>query len=314
MKKLTAGIITCFLLTTLATSCTPPQTFERGEVMELYQIAYNSISRFYESQDDITVYIKEDGEWEPFLVLEASYPGSGNGGTLLLRKYLLPQRVPWFIIEHWREAAQRLSMIHYQISYIDQWLNTAYLHRFTPEMQARILLTNIAVESEDSTINHRRTTTVPRQIFLLSLEEVGGVSRNLRPNIIEGKRLDYFIPGRWFQDAGVRADIRRERLKTTTRGADRDDIKYPYYSKEFGLQRGSTFGGGVSSRSFNWWLRSGRQGHGGDLIYLVMDFGMVQTRQNSDINLVRPAFTLPKDTPIVLYEIEPGRLVYVIHQ
>jgi len=244
MIKALSGFFACFLLIILATSCTPPQTFERGEVMELYQIAYNSISRFYESQDDITVYIKEDGEWEPFLVLEASYPGSGNGGTLLLRKYLLPQRVPWFIREHWRETAQDANSFRYQVSYIDHWLSTVYFNRLAPEMQTRILLTNIAVESDDSTFSHRKTITVPRQIFLLSLEEVGGVSRNLRPEIVEGKRLDYFIPGRWFQDAGVRADIRRERLKATTRGADRDDIIYPYYSYEYGEQRGSTFLGG----------------------------------------------------------------------
>jgi len=148
---------------------------ERVELMQLMDIAYDvRWDRFYEGKDDITVYIKENGQWEPFLVLTANYPGEGNGEVLLLRKFLLDER------KAWREPDSG-PRAYYPYSCIDRWLNMEYIQRFSYAIQEQILTTNIEVwdgylrpnPRVDGHLHKIGTQIIERQFFLLSLEEMG---------------------------------------------------------------------------------------------------------------------------------------------
>jgi hypothetical protein len=273
---------------------------ERLEVMQLRDIAYDvRWDRFYDGKDDFTVYIKENGVWEPFLVLTAHYPGEGNGETLLLRRYLIAEPRPWRLPE--TPGTRRM---YYATSDIDHWLNTEYIKSFAPSMQERILMTNIETwdgnqrpfpDQNISRSNRVQSQVISRQIFLLSLTELGGQVYNFDP--IEGEVLDFF--NRTFIRRSVGGlltptelwELHRARYMATQRGVEA-------VWGELGVTR--------------WWLRSRRTSTFDNSIAVVMDTFYAIPELAPDNIRVRPAFCLPGDTPIHLIELD-GRLVYVIH-
>jgi|GEM_PF-6152069 len=271
--------------------------------MLLYQVAYDSLGRFYRNQDDITVYIRENGEWEPFLVLEASYPGEGNGGVLMLRKYLIQERRPWLAQENRRSALLGhggKDFRYYPMTDIDAWLETEYLQMFSPSIQERFLSTNIEVwdglsHSGDTGIrNVSVTEIVPRRVFLLSENETGKVRGGAR-RAVEGEPIAYFHSGSsWFHQ-----NLVLERRMAIPRHE---------YTGDRSLPRG----GGTGFHGYSWWLRSVAWTEATGAIYTIKQDGFTMSLMFRSSTFIRPAFTMPRDTVIELYEVD-GRMVYVIH-
>jgi len=275
---------------------------ERLPVMQLQDIAYDvRWDRFYESKDEFTVYIRENGRWEPFLVLTANYPGEGNGEVLLLRRYLI------YEARQWRAFNLITATEYYATSDIDAWLNTEYISWFSPGMQEQILTTHI--ETWDGRLvpnprmpeHHVRTGTqiIQRQIFLLSFTEMGG--EVWHSDAVEGEVLDYFNldfirrSSRRRLSLEEQGILHRERFSTTTRCGDTNSVRNPITN--------ATAGGTW------WWLRSRRASIVGNTVGIVRE--NLHVGGESGFIRVRPALCLPRNTPIYLVELD-GRWVYAI--
>jgi len=239
-------------------------------------------------------------------VLEASYPGEGNGGTLLLRRYLIQERRPWVARENRRDARLGYGgkdFRYYPMSDIDAWLESEYIQVFSEGMQERILTANIEVWDG---LSHGRpgavrnvtvTETVPRRIFLLSENETGWMSMG-PSRAREGEPIAYFNPGRGHGNLQARQHVMFERRVATPRYEYTGELRHPERSRE--------------SVNYSWWLRSVRWTQATGTIATIWGVGMSNHLGLSNYTFVRPAFTLPRDTIVERYEIN-GRRVYVIH-
>jgi len=264
--------------------------------MELRQIAFDSLGNSFENTGNITVYIKEAGAWEPFLVLQSNYPGQGNGGTLLLRKYFLEERMPWQTLDNWHQHRPT----YYPLSHMSNWLETVYIQLFSPAMQQRILTTYIQVETGEDNPVERQLQTIPSRVFLLSEYEVGSATLNTRARAREGSPIEFFNPGRRYGNLQDRNDVMHERRIANTR--------YPYQ----GDTSPSWGGGGGNPGYSSWWLRTEMDTIARDTISAIMFDGTLGFIHAEDYTFVRPAFTLPGNTVIKRYEVESGRVVFVI--
>jgi len=249
--------------------------------MLLRQIAYDSLGRTFSNPDDIRVYIREKGIWQPFLVLTANYMGSDR--VLLLRMHIMDESIEFLSPEthELRTSTNRRGIQYYPNSDIDIWLNTEYINSFSQSIKENILTTEIVVwdgqrHEEPLGFWHQRgTEIVEKRVFLLSAAEVGApVSRN---DPVDGQFLAYFK--------------RNDRLVTTQKGE-------------------------IAA----WWLRSVYSTVIGNTVAIIggldgESFAFHTVNYNPFTNLpgMRPAFTLPSDTNIELYAIGVGGKVYVIH-
>lgn len=133
----------------------------------LERIAYDKCGR------ESVVYIKEEDEYIPYLVLAADY----EGNVLLLREYLLPEEMPyepsplgnglWPTYEYGS---------YYEKSSIDKFLNTDFLGMFSSGMQEAIVDTKIEITDIESYHGPNRanvTRKIDRKVFLLSAVELG---------------------------------------------------------------------------------------------------------------------------------------------
>ena len=273
-----------------------------GQAMPLYRSAYDSLGIFYLNQNSITVYIRENGEWEPFLALESSYPGEGNGGVLLLRRYLIQERRPWSTIGN-RELSPDPG-VYYPLSEIDNWLETEYFHMFSPSIQDRILTTNIEVwdgfnhAPEGTSAIRTVTESMPRKVFLLSENEVGQM-RGGATRAAEGEPIAYFHPGSRYGLRSMQQSLSNSRRAATPRD-------------EYTGDRTVRLGGGGGFHGYSWWTRTVRWSGINGTIFATMHNGGTHHVINRDSTFVRPAFTMSRDTVIELYRVD-GRMVYVIH-
>ena len=131
-------------------------------------IAYSSLK----SEDDYRVYIKEDGKYVPFLVIDNGYE---KGSTLLLREEILAET------KRMNEYSS-----YYKDSEIDRYLNGSYYENLK---EIHSLIESTAVEIvKDEAIGSTGdgTEKINRNVFLLSAYELGFDMEK------EGKRLGYF--------------------------------------------------------------------------------------------------------------------------
>lgn len=130
-------------------------------------------------EKDYTVYIKENGEFEPYLVLTSDY----NGNTLLLRKFLLEKE---YAFE--KEGVD----IYYENSSIDKFLNNEYVKTLDSYIQDNIVNTSILVTKGYTSEKGFEMDVYPieRKVFLISCAEIGleGWARVGK----EGETLEYF--------------------------------------------------------------------------------------------------------------------------
>ena len=131
-------------------------------------IAYSGLK----SKDDYRVYIKEDGKYVPFLVIDNGYE---KGSTLLLREEILAET------KRMNEYSS-----YYKDSEIDRYLNGSYYENLK---EIHSLIESTAVEIvKDEAIGSTGdgTEKINRNVFLLSAYELGFDMEK------EGKRLGYF--------------------------------------------------------------------------------------------------------------------------
>ena len=131
-------------------------------------IAYNK----FKNKDDYTVYVKEDGKYIPFLVIDNGYV---SGSTLLLRESVL---------DEFRRMNDYSS--YYKNSEIDRFLNSEYYNSLK-EIHYVIKSTSVEITKEEAVgFSYDETEYIDRYVFLLSRKELDYDFEN------EGKKLDYF--------------------------------------------------------------------------------------------------------------------------
>lgn len=155
--------------------------------LTLKQIAYDN------SRENSVVYIKENGEYIPYLVLTSDY----GGNVLLLRENLLPEPMQYKRPPHGEEyGALGVGYdysSYYEESSIDEFLNTAFLEAFSPEVRAAIVDTMIEVTDMDRYEEWNYAThMIRRKVFLLSSVELGVVYSVGTMEAKEGDPLKYF--------------------------------------------------------------------------------------------------------------------------
>ena len=227
-----------------------------------------------------TIYISEDGEYVPYLVLTTDYNGDGN--VLLLRKYLLDEMMVFNYLQN--EVPEGLTSgvnfrpSYYRTSKIDSFLNGEFLERLSAIediiVNSNIVITHIYSIGRGGS----KLQAIERKIFLLSHMEVTGISRGVI--LAEGEPLQFFV--------GIRNHNLRTRLRIATT---------------------------ADGEPHNWWLRTSVNSN--VLVAGVIDFrgGAGGTAVRDPLGSpefgVRPAFCLPRDTPIKEMEID-GRIVFVL--
>lgn len=148
------------------------------------------------SEGDPVVYIRENGEYVPYLVLTADY----GGNVLLLREHLLPEAMQYEPSPH-GETVDGLSGgwafydfgSYYEKSSIDAFLSTDFLEVFRPEVRAAIVDTLIEVTDEECYEKWNYAThRIRRKVFLLSSVELGVRYSDGYTTAREGEPLAYF--------------------------------------------------------------------------------------------------------------------------
>jgi hypothetical protein len=168
----------CFLLM-LTSSCSVAL---QPDKTELHQLVYGNRRQ---SPDEYTVYIQEDGVYEPYLVIDGNY----GGGVLLLRKYLTEEAVAF--------CEGQISQ-YYPVSDIDKYLNTMFIEKLAPALQEMILDTSICVATVDSHLagsGYKQTENIQRKVFLLSVTEMDVLKYGTSTVRIEGEPLVFYKHG-----------------------------------------------------------------------------------------------------------------------
>jgi len=139
---------------------------------------------------DYRIFLKENGHFVPYLVLTANYSGSGD--VLLLREYLLDQKVAFNYSPYGRNLWSGLDFGgYYPNSNIDNFLNIEFANTLCEAVIAAIVPSNIMVTDKSSMgVTGRTSTTITRYVFLLSLRELG--VPDLSTTVPEGERLRFF--------------------------------------------------------------------------------------------------------------------------
>lgn len=140
-----------------------------------------------ESKAPEKVYIAEQGEYVPYLVLTDDY----DGNVLLLREQLLPELMPYK--EHSDLWSHDEYGSYYEWSSVDAYLKQEFLDRFTEQVRDYIVDTTIEVTSLSAYDEWDYAThTIERKAFLLSSVEMGVKGFDGYTTTTEGKPLDYF--------------------------------------------------------------------------------------------------------------------------
>lgn len=139
------------------------------------------------SQEAQVVYIAEQGEYVPYLVLTGDY----DGNILLLREQVLPEPMPF--LEHSNLWSHYEYGSYYEQSSVDAYLNEEFLDRFTKTVRdyiadTTIEVTDLAAYDEWNYATH----TIERKAFLLSSVEMGVEGLDGYITSTEGEVLDYF--------------------------------------------------------------------------------------------------------------------------
>lgn len=127
-----------------------------------------------------TVYLKENSEYVPYLVLTSDY----NGQVLLLREELLDEK-------HVFHEESYGCVSYYKDSTIDRFLNEEYISLLEPKIQSAIIDSEIVITAQKSIGRAGEAIeTIDRKVFLLSYAELGFTL--FGAIIKEGESLEYF--------------------------------------------------------------------------------------------------------------------------
>ena len=161
---------------------------------------------------------------------------------------------------------------YYENSYIDLYLNNEFFDKFSDTLKKQIVETNITITTKDSLgIGGNTTMNIKRKIFILSYTEVCGIESSSRPT--EGKALNYF-------------NTNESRIAKN----EQNNID-------------------------SWWLRTPVTGSSLVVCAIgnngIIGHSAILDYKGEVVNGVRPAFCLPRDTPISVGEVN-GEKAYFI--
>jgi len=139
----------------------------------------------WRTRDNCLVYIKENSGFEPYIVLTANY----GGNVLLLRKYLLPELMPFNENETHLWGQSQFGG-YYENSTIDKYLDTDFINTLSQTSRDAIVDSNIDITNVSIMGVPSVTRTISRKAFLLSLKELGAPKTSA--SVPEGKTLRYF--------------------------------------------------------------------------------------------------------------------------
>lgn len=176
MKKLAMFFAVVFVMLSTA-GCGQINGSGVSEILTIQDLSYDR-----NPNGGYTVYLQEDGEWIPYLVLSGDY----GGNTLLLRRDLLDEL-------HFFEDSASASHPHYENSKIDIFLSDDFLSSLSEVIKAYVLDSPITVTSADEKNMPEILKEIDRKVFLLSYTEIG--FRKISTAHIEGKTLKYFSDG-----------------------------------------------------------------------------------------------------------------------
>ncbi|AIQ50635.1 DUF6273 domain-containing protein [Paenibacillus sp. FSL R7-0331] len=155
--------------------------FSADKKEELLELAYDR-----NPKKGYTVYLKEGDAYVPYLVVSSGY----GGKALLLRRELLETTMPFNENESHMWARSQYGG-YYEDSSIDQYLNGAFIGRFSQTVQAAIVHSDITITDKSSLgITGNSTIEISRKVFLLSLKELNGADSNASAS--EGETLPFF--------------------------------------------------------------------------------------------------------------------------
>ena len=118
------------------------------------------------NKDEYEVYVKENGKYVPFLVLQSDYQ---DGKTLLLR---------------FNDYSS-----YYEDSEIDQFLSNEYI-TYLDEISDKVESVDITIAAKEAlNIEGNETKLINRKVFLPSLKES---CQDCKYNVNEGEKIDYF--------------------------------------------------------------------------------------------------------------------------
>ena len=105
------------------------------------------------------VKLKENGVAQEFYVAKHGYPTSGNGRTLLVRRYIYDTR-------QWHTS----NVNAYASSALDSWFNSTYYNLLDADIKAQIAAVAIPYTPGNGVTS---VSTLSRKIFALSVTELG---------------------------------------------------------------------------------------------------------------------------------------------
>ena len=155
---------------------------ELDEVRVIADIAYEANPHF-----GYTVFISENGEYVPYLVLTNNY----NGHTLVLRKYLLDELMAYYP----NPTGGGGYAAYYRDSLLDRFLNDEFFYVFSELLQSMIIESSIEITAQHSmrALRNNEMRIIERRLFLLSRYETGGrFNPSIDSFMKEGMRLSYF--------------------------------------------------------------------------------------------------------------------------
>ena len=149
-------------------------------------IAYDNIKRG--RNVDYRVFVEENGELVPYLVLTADY----GGNVLLLREFLLDEFRPFNPSRHGERLwAWQDYGAYYPDSDIDNFLNTEFKNTLGDTVIYAMVASDIEVTAKESMGRAgRESRIITRYVFLLSLRELG--HRDSTIAVPLGEALRYF--------------------------------------------------------------------------------------------------------------------------
>ena len=139
---------------------------------------------------DYRVYIEENGQFVPYLVVTANH----NDNVLLVREFLLDETMHFNPSPRPHNPGLWASQdygAYYEDSYIDIFLNSNFIDTFGGAAREAMVLSNIEITDKSSMgVAGRVSKHIYRYVFLLSSIELGVAESRI--TVSEGKRLDIF--------------------------------------------------------------------------------------------------------------------------
>lgn len=172
-------------------------------------------NNFYEFKNE--VYIKENNEYVPYIVVTDDY----NGNVLLMRKNPLLDK------KAFNENTSDLN--YYPNSDIDKFLSIEFFKNFSQEVQNIILDTSIEVTSYETLIYMDypwKNEIINRKIFLLSAAEYGIKSQMTTAEGTEFKVLrDYLTEeSEWLRSAYLWESYLCWQISSTNEGSEYENV------------------------------------------------------------------------------------------